>query len=43
MAKSVVSVKSDSTCTKRPGIHSKNASRLKKSKGRKKPYRGQGR
>jgi hypothetical protein len=43
MAKSVVNIKSDSSCTKRPGIHSKNASRLTKSKGRKKPYRGQGR
>ncbi len=27
---------------KRPGIHSKNASRLTKSKGYKKRYRGQG-
>tara|TARA_R100001460_G_scaffold22235_6_gene45229 strand:+ start:2470 stop:2598 length:129 start_codon:yes stop_codon:yes gene_type:complete len=30
------------TQKKRPGIHSKNASRLKKSKGYKKKYKGQG-
>jgi len=41
MAKIVVSSYIDKPPTKRPGVHSKNASKNKR--GYKKPYRGQGR
>lgn len=41
MAKLLASNYIQKTRTKRPGVHSKNASKNKK--GYKKPYRGQGR
>lgn len=41
MAKNIISTYIEKVPVKRPGVHSKNASRGKR--GYKKPYRGQGR
>ncbi len=43
MARKIINTFKIKKRIKRKGIHSKNLSRLKKSKNYKKPYRGQGR